>query len=152
MTNILITLKIVPCTAPASLHGTSVRLWHLNRRSQKKKILPLLSVSNSEKSGVGLWCDAVRHGRRVLRRDGVQYGRSVRLLSSKMVHVHRRFRGTCYLIINSTRVYINDRDIGLLWNITFRRDDTALFQKAIIFAVTAVRTLNRNTLRSYVRF
>ena len=37
MTNILITLKIVPCTAPASLHGTSVRLWHLNRRSQKKK-------------------------------------------------------------------------------------------------------------------
>jgi hypothetical protein len=62
--------------------------------------------------GIVLRCDAVRHGI-VLRCDAVLHGRSVRLLPSIMIHVHRRFRGTCCLIINCTRVYSNDRDTGL---------------------------------------
>ena len=69
--------------------------------------------------------------------------RSIRLLPSKMVHVYRRFKGTFYLVINSTRVYINDRGTGVPWNVTFLRNDTAFFQKAVIFAVMAVRILNR---------
>ena len=68
--------------------------------------------------------------------------------SVSTLHVYRRFKGTCYLVINSSCVYVNDRGTGV---VAFLRNGAAFFQKAVIFAVMAVRTLNHIMLRSYVR-